>query len=877
MPLYTTRHREFDYLQLRWLEKTTGRPSHDWDLYLVKELLDNALDADERCARQHGGPIELTVEFTHQRLAELGIYPLDITVQNGAPFPVEQLPAIFDLTAYTSDKSHYNYPSRGQQGNALKTILGIPYALHREFYSDYFNIRKPLVIETGEHAYQISLDIDEGRQVVQLLPVQRQPLREPCPGSRIRVGIDRFIQERPRSMADLQDWARRFALLNPQATFHWRVQLGQEQASWDLPGDPDWRGRFDDVAPVHWYDYTQLRELLLALERELGPEAPLPQVLQAFAGFGPEEDPEGQRARALCEQRGLHTLGDMRLISDHIRTLREGLWGPLKQQGRQIPAEQLGGVGEGRAGTVLGRFFQLDQPPLYRRIVHEDPADPAHPFVLELALARLPAGHKRTIWTGLNHTPTYEDPFSHRPLFPPRQPEEPVFGLDGFLDSYGQTADQPLLLVLHLISPNLGYQDFAKTVIDTRLYRQPLAEVLAEMLSDLGTVRAARLEDLQPLVHELLPAALERLSPGGRRRFSFPQLLRAVRRLLGQRLQDEGRGELAENWLGDPGANTRLQAYIQAYTREHPEAMDNLIQPERGRLSLRAYPEGYRTLALGQVDRATVEEVCADKLLLVSDGELEVVIAANGLLARFDMGMLRGEGNLETALEPLLPHLDRLGLPLLLLHHATPGDCLLAERLRGRLDAAGLAHIPLHDLGLTPAQGRRLNLPAEPGAGGGDRAALARYLEADEVAFLVDQGRQQSLHALTVDDMSAWIEDRLQALGLSPKCVPPEQALRSAALQAIRQVLGNWVLERFHEAVRAEFLIDQVIQHLTEDLRTDDLPAQLNQALRQQPLQSWRLLWSELVAERCRSVLARREDEVVQAIHDHRQALVDMP
>jgi len=874
---FATRHREFDYLQLHWLEKTTGRPSHEWDLYIIKELLDNALDADERWVREHDGMVELTIDLHYRHLEVLDIHSLDIAVFNRAPFPTDLLPAIFDLTAYTSDKSHYNYPSRGQQGNALKTVLGVPYALRHFGYGDYANIRKPLVIETGYQAYVISLGIDEARQQVRLPPMQPTPLSSPRDGACARVGIDRFVQERPRTLADLHAWAQRFALFNPHATFHWRVRAGDQQDVWDFSADSTWHGLFADIAPIHWYEYTQLRELLLALERELGSATPLPQVLQAFTGFTLAEDPGGQRARALCNRLGFQTLGDLRLTSDHVSTLRDALWPALLRHGRKVPAEQLGGLGETYLASTMTRFFALEGPPLYRRIVHDDPADPAHPFVLELALARLAAGSKRVIWTGLNHTPTYEDPFYTRSLPPPILNGEPVFGLDGFLDTYGQRADQPVVLVMHLICPNLAYQDFSKTVIETRPFREPLAAALHEMLTTFGTARIVQVEDLQPVVHILMPQAVCLLSPDGRQQFAASQLLRAVRRLLAEWLRGEGRAELAETWLGDPGADAHLQGYIQAYVHDHPEAMANLLQPERSLLSLPVHADTHTTLALSQVDRRMLDEACINKILLVTDPELETVIVANGLLARFDMALLHAEGAFDTSFEVLLPHLGRLELPLALLHHATPADCLLAERLRARLDEANLANILLYDLGLTPAQGCSLGLPAEPGPGSGDRAALAHYLDAAEFTFLVDRRQQMSLFSLTVDALTSWLDERFRAVGLPPKHIPNDAHLRATALTAMKQALGDWVLDRFCDIAHADFLADQAIQVLSDALKTDDLPGQLREAIRAQPLQAWRTLWNDLATKRCQEILASRQEQIDALIQAHRQTLAVAP
>lgn len=58
---------------------------------------------------------------------------LRITVaDNGPGLPADALARILDFGTLTSDKAAYRSPTRGAQGNALKTVLGIPYALAGE-------------------------------------------------------------------------------------------------------------------------------------------------------------------------------------------------------------------------------------------------------------------------------------------------------------------------------------------------------------------------------------------------------------------------------------------------------------------------------------------------------------------------------------------------------------------------------------------------------------------------------------------------------------------------------------------------------------------------------------------------------------------------
>ena len=869
---YSTRRREFDYLQIHWLEKTSGRPAPDWDLYVVKELLDNALDADERWAREHVTPIEVSVNLNYRHMELLDIHSLKIAVCNQASFPIdtELIRSIFDLTAYTSDKSHTNYPSRGDQGNALKTVLGIPYALRHFGYGDYDNIHAPLTIETDGRAFTITLEVDEVRQQIHLVPLGPKTLKQPRSGACVHVRIDWFEQEKPRTSADLRSWAERFALFNPHATFHWHVRVGNQQDTWNFPANLNWKGVFADTAPLHWYEYSQLRELLLSLERDRGPDASLPQILQIFAGFAASEDPDGTKAKALCDKLKLNTLGDLRLTSDHVRTLRDGLWPALQREGRRVPAEMLGGLGEADMAGALGRFFSLEASPLYRRVVRDAPADPAHPFVLELALARLPSGNRRVIWTGLNHTPTYEDPFYVRSLNPPIRPGEPVFGLDGFLDAYGLTADQPVLLVMHIICPNLAFQDFSKTGIDPRPFREPLAATLGEMLTLFTATQRHEMGDLGSIVRTLLPETLRQLSPDNQQQFAAPQLLRAVRRLLAARLRDEGRAELAESWLSDPGADARLQGYIQVYQGEQPEAFANLIQPERGRLTLPLHPNGHTTIPLSSLDQGVFEEACVNKLLVVPGEELEAVLVANGVLTRLDAALLRSEGDFDGAFKSLLSHLGDLSVTVALLHDASPMGCSLAERLRQRLNEASRQDTRLVDLGLTPTQGGNLGLPTEAGSGGGDRTALAGGLAPDEVTFLIDRKLQYSLYALAPVELAAWLESRCAEAGLPPKLVPDEAELRSTALSTMKDVLSSWVLDRFHEVNRANFLADRVMQGVAADLKPDDLPGKLREALQAQPAQAWRTLWSEIVTTRCREVLEQRHEQIEMWIETHK-------
>ena len=109
--------RAADFLEARALVSQTGQPESRFGDVVVKELLDNALDASETAGVQP--EITVTIETG-------GDIQLVTVADNGAGIPPGVVGRILDFATLTSDKALYRSPCRGAQGNALKTIIGIP-------------------------------------------------------------------------------------------------------------------------------------------------------------------------------------------------------------------------------------------------------------------------------------------------------------------------------------------------------------------------------------------------------------------------------------------------------------------------------------------------------------------------------------------------------------------------------------------------------------------------------------------------------------------------------------------------------------------------------------------------------------------------------
>ena len=102
--------RLLEYFTERELRYQTGRAPHEWPTVIIKELIDNALDACEDA----GIAPEITVTVTENTIT---------VTDNGPGIAPGTLERILDFATRTSDKEAYVSPTRGAQGNALSHYL----------------------------------------------------------------------------------------------------------------------------------------------------------------------------------------------------------------------------------------------------------------------------------------------------------------------------------------------------------------------------------------------------------------------------------------------------------------------------------------------------------------------------------------------------------------------------------------------------------------------------------------------------------------------------------------------------------------------------------------------------------------------------------
>ena len=117
-----TTSRLMEFASEKELVAQTGHQAYEWPRVIVKELVDNGIDAAEEAEI---APV-ITVTIT---TGKSGMPTRLVVEDNGRGIPPETIAGIIDYDKRVSSREAYISPTRGRQGNALKTILPMSYVV----------------------------------------------------------------------------------------------------------------------------------------------------------------------------------------------------------------------------------------------------------------------------------------------------------------------------------------------------------------------------------------------------------------------------------------------------------------------------------------------------------------------------------------------------------------------------------------------------------------------------------------------------------------------------------------------------------------------------------------------------------------------------
>jgi DNA topoisomerase VI subunit B len=209
--------RLLEFCNQKELTAQTGNAPADWPLVILKELVNNALDAAEEA--------NIAPEINIKVSTETGEI---IVADNGPGLPAETVKDVLDYMVRVSSREAYVSPTRGAQGNALKTIIAMAFALDGR--------RGETVIEARGQTHRISFGVDHLRQE----PV----VADSASRSSITIGTCITIRWPDSASSELVDAKSRF--LQIADDFSWLNPHASICVEWDgvvpidrSPSDPE--------------------------------------------------------------------------------------------------------------------------------------------------------------------------------------------------------------------------------------------------------------------------------------------------------------------------------------------------------------------------------------------------------------------------------------------------------------------------------------------------------------------------------------------------------------------------------------------------------------------------------------------------------------
>ena len=427
--------RLLDFCSKKELTAQTGHDPTEWPLVALKELFDNALDAGEEAGVQP--EIAVTVDNDGISIAD-----------NGPGIPAETVEGVLDFAIRTSSREAYVSPTRGAQGNALKTILAMPHAL------DGSHGRVDVSAHGKRH--EIIFGVDQIRQQ----PALTHTIHE---ADNVRTGSTIKVWWPVSACSILADAKARFlqlasdyTFLNPHMglTMDWygeRTAIPATTSDWAkwLPSEP--------TSP-HWYgpeEFGRLVSAYIAHDQDHGADRSVRELVKEFRGLTGTA-----KQKAVLKETNLARKNLSELVNGHglQHDVLAKLLTSLKKHGKPVKPAALGIIGRAHIQTRLEHLGCEMETFQYKKTAEMD--DDGLPAVIETAFAW--RGDKctepRRFITGVNFSPGIGNPF--RTLGSAYSD-----GLSAMLEKRHAGRDEPIIFLLHLAHPRIRYTDRGKSAL----------------------------------------------------------------------------------------------------------------------------------------------------------------------------------------------------------------------------------------------------------------------------------------------------------------------------------------------------------------------------------------------------------------------------
>jgi Histidine kinase-, DNA gyrase B-, and HSP90-like ATPase len=427
----------------------TGHEAHKWPLVIVKELVDNAIDA---CEEAEVAPVIVEIAIATGKRGK----PTRIVIEdNGPGIPTETIAGIIDYNIRISSREAYISPTRGRQGNALETILPMAYVLGGKGKGETW-------IEARGRKHRIQFSVNQIKQEPIVHNIRSR--------SRVTTGtrVTLFWPDNYQAEIDpseIKDLLAQFIWVNPHLTLQYTVD-GKIFIRYRATNS-DWRKyRACDATSAHWYSLEQIERYAGALiardqeqRRTTRQKYTVREFIAQFRGMSAtEKQREILRELGAAHMTLARFFGSETLVN-HRRM--EKLLKLLQHHTRPVRSELLGVIGEEHLRQMI--VSAGGEPKSFKYF-----ASPSHdanglPYVVEIAtcpykkwVAGKEAARGRVLITGVNFSATLENPF---------EKFKGMEGMDEILSDLRAGSYAPVIVCVHYASPQIEYLDRGKSRI----------------------------------------------------------------------------------------------------------------------------------------------------------------------------------------------------------------------------------------------------------------------------------------------------------------------------------------------------------------------------------------------------------------------------
>jgi DNA topoisomerase VI subunit B len=427
--------RLLDFVGERELTAQIGHPADEWPAVILKELMDNAIDA---CEEAEVAPsLSIAVDTGKGTIA---------IADNGPGIDTATVDSILDYSVRVSSREAYVSPTRGAQGNALKTILAMGFALTGE--------RGETIIESRGTRHSIVFAVDRIRQQPRIERTESQ--------SPVKTGTAIMVNWPDSASSILEDAEDRFlqiasdfTWINPHLTLaiRWNDHTRKSAAT-----DPAWKKwRPSDPTSAHWYDLPRFERYIaahLARDEDLGRRRLVREFCSEFRGMSGTA-----KQKQILEAIGAArlTLADFAASGADINhAAARQLLAALQKETRPPKPRDLGVIGRDHIAHCFMTNGVRSETLRYKATIGD--SDEGLPVVIETAFGYCPEmeGGRRIV-VGVNHSVALGNPF--------RSFGRTGEGLEYLLAEQRAGRNEPIIFLLHLGCPRVEFSDRGKTAL----------------------------------------------------------------------------------------------------------------------------------------------------------------------------------------------------------------------------------------------------------------------------------------------------------------------------------------------------------------------------------------------------------------------------